>query len=589
MNFQISCNKCGFTVEHYNKTEEEIKCEIEKIKIPETSNHHDNYGLECNGELNYRDINVLMQEQLDNDNGRNNDKRLFDTLELFNFQGDPYCYYDVRDENGIHTEVHQIDYGFRDYLSWVHKRQYKGEMKDSRESVDGSIGIARYESPTIPLCERIWCKNGTFPDEIWYDLCDKSWKAVKITKDGWTIENPPVIFNRHSSQYYQFLPKKDVGVNGIYELKKLIGISDDDFNLWIIHLCTCFVPHIQHPMVGTIGPEGSMKTGIDKIRKNIVDPCNPSLLTLYENIRDDMVSAQKHYMVSIDNATHFTEKTQDYMNRLITGAGLEIRKLRTDKDSVIFSFRRCVTFNSVKISSMKSDFASRCIIFNIEPILEYKLGEMQIIQMELDIRPTILGSIFDIISESMKIVDKIKLDKTSSRFVDFVKWGCAIAEVIGIGKNKFIETMERNVSKVKTEISGDDIVSSCIRHLMFGGEQGFFIHAVPISEWVGAPEDLYAQLRSLFRQEYVPSDFPKTSNGLGQRIAYMKKSLKDEGIDIYKDSTKDSNRKSVRRYIIKNELFIDGISKGNKRNDNKEENRETHIVLSESDSEKCLN
>jgi len=49
-----------------------------------------------------------------------------------------------------------------------------------------------------------------YKDALYYDLTNEKWQVVKITKDGWSIiDNPPILFRRHTHQKQQVLPDID--------------------------------------------------------------------------------------------------------------------------------------------------------------------------------------------------------------------------------------------------------------------------------------------------------------------------------------------------------------------------------------------
>jgi hypothetical protein len=49
-------------------------------------------------------------------------------------------------------------------------------------------------------------------DELWYDLTNKAWQAVKVTRSGWEIvDKPPILFRRYSHHKPQILPAMERG------------------------------------------------------------------------------------------------------------------------------------------------------------------------------------------------------------------------------------------------------------------------------------------------------------------------------------------------------------------------------------------
>jgi hypothetical protein len=385
-------------------------------------------------------------------------------------------------------------------------------------------------------------------------LCDDSWKAIEISKKGWNIVNPPVLFNRHVTQKPQVVPLKETGVKGIFELSKVIRLpNEDDKNLWLIDLCSCFIPDIEHPIIGTFGDHDSAKSTLDRVRLNIVDPTH-ELVSFNKNQKDNIINAQSHYMVSYDNISKLSIDESDFLCKLGTGAGFEFRKLWTDRDSSVFSYTRCVSFNGVHNPVIQSDLASRMLIFNLDRVNdENRLDKTEIILALNSMMPSILGSIFDTLVGAMNIVETIEFKK-KPRFGDFCRWCSAIAEVIGIGKEKFMELYYNKIEVAEAETAEGDIVITCMKRLLQGGNEGFFKSTSPIQKWEGKSEDLYYRLRGLFIS-HVPPDFPNTVNSMGKRISYAKKALSVDGIEIYKHATKDNHRKSINKYIITNKNY----------------------------------
>ena len=59
-------------------------------------------------------------------------------------------------------------------------------------------------------------KNHNYEDEtenfteIYYDLTNRNWEAIKITAEDWTIvKDPPILFKRYGSESPQVYPNRD--------------------------------------------------------------------------------------------------------------------------------------------------------------------------------------------------------------------------------------------------------------------------------------------------------------------------------------------------------------------------------------------
>ena len=62
------------------------------------------------------------------------------------------------------------------------------------------------EQNEYALHNRVACLDGA----LWYDLCDPAWRVIRVTGDGWTVEDrPPILFRRYAHQQPQILPERD--------------------------------------------------------------------------------------------------------------------------------------------------------------------------------------------------------------------------------------------------------------------------------------------------------------------------------------------------------------------------------------------
>ena len=94
------------------------------------------------------------------------------------------------------------------------QNQSEAEMRDEKymkEAIKQAVAIlsarARFNgNAPILLSSRIAKEDKSF----WYDLSNPLWQAVKITADGWNIEdNVPILFNRYRHQKPQVNPQKN--------------------------------------------------------------------------------------------------------------------------------------------------------------------------------------------------------------------------------------------------------------------------------------------------------------------------------------------------------------------------------------------
>ena len=108
------------------------------------------------------------------------------------------------------------------------------------------------------------------------------------------------------------------------------------------------------PIMLITGEHGSAKTTTEKGIINVVDPTNQNLTTIPNNNENLMLRLYTHYIVGFDNISEMSQQQSDVLCTAITGGGNEKRKLYTNKDMAILSFKRKIALNGI---APKIDFS----------------------------------------------------------------------------------------------------------------------------------------------------------------------------------------------------------------------------------------
>ena len=158
--------------------------------------------------------------------------------------------------NNGHKELWAIESS--SFLEWLQGIYYKEFGKPIRmESVKQVISIlsarAKFEiGENITLFNRVAEQEG----EIWYDLSNTMWQAIKVTKNEWNvINNPPVLFERFGHQKEQVLPVKGGDIRKIF---RYVNVKDNHI-LFLCWLVSCFVPEIPHTISVIYGERERLK------------------------------------------------------------------------------------------------------------------------------------------------------------------------------------------------------------------------------------------------------------------------------------------------------------------------------------------
>lgn len=167
-----------------------------------------------------------------------------------------------------HKEVKRLD--SEDFKYWLiylfrNKKGYTPKKESVSQAISALSANALYEiKERTPLSVRVAKTDETF----WYDLSNSDYQAVKITADGWSIEdNPPELFVRLRHQIPQVLPKSN---GDIYKIFDYININENK-TLFLCWMISCFIPDIPHPMPIFHGEKGAAKsTSCALLKKSLI-------------------------------------------------------------------------------------------------------------------------------------------------------------------------------------------------------------------------------------------------------------------------------------------------------------------------------
>lgn len=418
-----------------------------------------------------------------------------------------------------HIEIFRLD--SRDFSLWLQKLFYRatgGSIRSEGLSqvVSALSAIARFgDNEGHTLFNRV----GEQDNAIWYDLTDKNWQAVKVTAEGWGIENSPILFTRYRHQTPQVQPQRGGDIQKIFRFVNIKHYS----LLFLCWLVSCFIPGIPHPMPVFYGEKGSAKSTSSAILKRLIDPSALDTPTLSNDQRTLVVNLQQHWFLPFDNLFALNGETSDMLCRAITGGSVQQRKLFTDGEDYIFCFMRCIALNGVSNVVNRSDLLDRSLLLELERVPEEERRELREVYASFEEdRPLILGAIFDTLSAAMRLYPSVKLDKLP-RMADFCRWGYAIAEAMEVGQGeRFLQEYKQNCAIQNMEAINADAVAVLIVNFMRSQK-----------EWTGLVSELLNKLVDLAPEcgiSRYSKSLPTTPNTFSRRLNQIKSNLKAVGI-----------------------------------------------------------
>lgn len=377
-----------------------------------------------------------------------------------------------------------------------------------------SFNLKNYQNTYIRIAGS---KNNT----IYIDLGSPNREVVEVNRDGWKIINDsPVKFIRPRTMKALPNPSK---YGSISSLDEFININEQDKILLYSFLLNCFSPTGPYPILIFQGPQGSGKSFISKLIKNIVDPSFAPIRSLPKNEEDLMISAQNSRLLAFDNLSGVGLKMADSLCKLATGGGFTTRKFFKNTEEVVIESHRPLILNGIDFIARRPDLASRAIIINLSPINnKERLTEEEMLNKIELLKPKILGALLDALSIALRNYNDVKLDSTP-RMADFAKFATAAEVGFGFEKGTFLKEYERNQKETAEEAVEHDLLVSTIidcleREKRISGTATFILEKLR----------KYISLEAQTSKQWI-----KSSNQLKDQLTRVQPVLTANGVNYY--------------------------------------------------------
>ncbi|MCP4006334.1 MAG: toprim domain-containing protein [bacterium] len=425
----------------------------------------------------------------------------------------------------------------RQFKEWLARLFWMQDHKAvSRDVVSSALNVLQAEARFDGERHHLYNRVARCGDDLWYDLCDRQWRAVRVSRQGWEIvDQPPILFARQSHQLPQVAPQRG---GDLHDLLRFVNIGDVRQHLLIlVYVACCFVEEIGHPIPVIHGPQGSAKTTFLRMLRRLVDPSATETLSLPTKPNELIQQLAHHYFTPYDNLIGLPQWVSDTLCRAVTGEGFTKRELYTDDDDVIYSFRRCCALNGINPAAKRPDLLDRSILLGLEGIRSRDRKSEKAIWSEFDeARPLLLGAIFDVLSRAMTIHPTVVLDRLP-RMADFAVWGAAIAEALGHARSEFLEAYAANLDARHEEVLANSPVAMMVQELVAEDQR-----------WEGTPSELLKRLGQLAEQYEVNTkhqSWPKAAHVLTLRLNELRTNLAAVGIRIDLGRTARSRRITI--------------------------------------------
>lgn len=414
--------------------------------------------------------------------------------------------------------------GFRDWLS---KRYYESEgsipnSQAMQDALNTLQGIARHDGAELEVHTRLAAKS----DCIWLDLCDEEWQIVKISAEGWEIvSDAPIKFRR--TRGMRALPTPITG-DSISLFRDLLNVTDADWVLLISWLIAAFRPGYPFPVLVIHGEQGSAKSTVSKMLRELIDPNVAPLRSEQRDERDLMLAATNSWIIALDNLSKLPVWLSDALCRLSTGGGFATRTLYENDEETLFMAMRPIIINGIEELTTRSDLLDRAVIIHLPAIPPEKRKTEAEVWREFEcVRPFVLGSLLDAVSHALRNVGRIQLDQ-KPRMADFALWATAAEQYFGLERGAFISAFMGNRENAnELALDASPIAATLIE---FAQQQ---------ESWKGKPSELLEEFNRRATDEIKKQQgWPKRSNTLSGAMKRIAPNLRAVGVEYSIGRTK---------------------------------------------------
>ena len=331
----------------------------------------------------------------------------------------------------------------RDYYARTGRAAGQQALADALMVVDG---IAQDQDE-----DRLYLRAGQLGGTLWLDLGDQAGRAVRITPAGWVIEDEaPVLFKRTALNG----PLPDPVHGGdLAELWRWLNVAEADRPLLAAWLVAVLFPDLPHPVLGIFGEQGTGKTTAAKVLALLLDPGPVPVRKPPRDADSWVTAASGSWLVALDNLSEIQPWLSDSLCRAVTGDGDVRRKLYTDGELAVFSYRRCVILNGIDTGAMQADLADRLLPVDLAVIdARSRLTEDELWPAWREAHPVILGALLDLASAVLARLPSVELP-TKPRMADFAKIAAAVDGILGTAG--LARYMNRGAELAADGLSGD--------------------------------------------------------------------------------------------------------------------------------------
>jgi hypothetical protein len=355
--------------------------------------------------------------------------------------------------------------------------------------------------------------------DLYINLGDPGWHAVRITDGGWSVvQSPPVRFRRSPDMRALPFPERGTPITALREFLPNLG-GEGDFTLIVAFLLAALRSAGSYPLLAVTGEQGTAKTTLLRVLRALIDPSRVMTTPLPLSGRDLFIACRNSYVQAYENVSKLDDKMSDHLCRVATGGGMRTRTLRTDVDETTFAGARPIMMEGIGSFISRPDLLDRSIVLSLASLPNRKTEGA--VWAEFDRRKAgIFGALCDMLVSGVRQFPEIHLVHPP-RMADFATFAVAC------GLDTFEAEYSRNRQNATDIILEQDVLAQSLEALL--AEKGGW--------WKGTAMELLSEIGPAAR-----ITLPKV---LSERLSRLAPALRSHGISVSHEA-RTANRREIR-------------------------------------------
>jgi hypothetical protein len=365
---------------------------------------------------------------------------------------------------------------------------------------------------------------------VWVDLGDDTWQAVRITKEGWTVEAQPAVRFRRSDLLAP-LPAPIAG--GTFDLlRPLVNVADEDWPAVLAFLVGCYMPPpAMFPLLCPHGRAGSGKSTLQEQIEKLVDPrTDDPTAGVPSSVEALMLVAERTWVQRYNNASTLTEDQSNLLCTLVEGATMPKRTAYTNRDLTVVRARRPIILNGISIVPERTDLLGRCLPIGLVPptaesgeadeegVVRHK--KKATLEADLEaVRPAVLGALFSAVASALRHYDTTNL-ADPPRLHDFAHWATAAEPGLGLAPGAVLTALGRT----RREAQAAGVEASPLPPVLRA------VVEAKGGQWEASAEDWLAALNADRPLARHSKHWPTDPRDLGQKLTLLAPDLPAAGL-----------------------------------------------------------